>query len=95
MWRIFCESRPSLLWVWSRSPHQVGALCCGARGVARLQDYDDAPPWTPCSTWLGASTADRPWTQARRELLWRSRVDQTRTLLGGMGSQPTPPSVQL
>ncbi len=83
------------LWVWSRSPHQVSALCSGARGMARLQELDGGPPVDAVVNLAGAPIADRRWTQARRHLLWRSRVDLTRTLVDWMGRQPTPPRVLL
>ncbi len=83
------------LWVWSRRPEQVAALCSGARGVARLQELDGLPAIDAVVNLAGAPIADRRWTKARRELLWRSRVDLTRSLVEWMGRQPTPPRVLL
>ncbi|WP_159912476.1 TIGR01777 family oxidoreductase [Pantoea sp. 18069] len=83
------------LFVWSRRPEQVAALCSGARGVARLQELDGAPAMDAVVNLAGAPIADRRWTRARRELLWRSRVDLTRTLVDWMGRQPAPPRVLL
>ncbi len=83
------------LWVWSRTPERVPSLCSGARGIARLQDLDVAVPLDAVVNLAGAPIADRPWTAARRELLWQSRVTLTRTLVDWMGQQATPPRVLL
>ena len=83
------------LCVWSRSPQQVPALCSGARGIAQLQELDAGPPMDAVVNLAGAPIADRPWTQARRALLWRSRVDLTRSLVDWIGRQPLPPRVLL
>lgn len=73
------------LTVWSRQPARVGALCAGAHGVARLSDIppDDTPDVVV--NLAGAPIADRPWTAARRRLLWASRVDLTDELVRWMG----------
>ncbi|MEZ7828288.1 TIGR01777 family oxidoreductase [Brachymonas denitrificans] len=83
------------LCVWSRSPQQVRALCSGARGIAQLQELDAGPPMDAVVNLAGAPIADRPWTQARQALLWRSRVDLTRSLVDWIGRQPVPPRVLL
>lgn len=83
------------LFVWSRRPDQVAALCSGARGVAQLQQLESLPPIDAVVNLAGAPIADRPWTKARRELLWRSRVDLTRTLVEWLGRQRVPPRVLL
>ena len=69
------------LYVWSRSPQQVPALCGGARGIEQLQELDGGPPLDAVVNLAGAPIADRPWTQARQALLWRSRVGLTRSEL--------------
>lgn len=81
------------LWVWSRSPQQVPALCSGAHGITRLQVLDGLAPLDAVINLAGAPIADRRWTTARRDLLWRSRVDLTRTLVDWIGLQATPPRV--
>lgn len=43
----------------------------------------------------GAPIADRPWTAARKQVLWSSRIDLTRTLVDWMRQQPQPPKVLL
>jgi len=83
------------LWVWSRHPQQVSRLCSGARGIARLQELEAALPLDAVVNLAGAPIADRPWTEGRRDLLWRSRVDLTRTLVDWIGRLPTPPRVLL
>ena len=83
------------LWVWSRDPHKVQRLCSGARSVQRLGDLDPAQPFDAVVNLAGAPIADRPWTAARRALLWRSRVELTRQLVDWMGQQPTAPRVLL
>lgn len=83
------------LWVWSRQPAQVPSLCSGARGVAQLQDLNAVDPFDAVVNLAGAPIADRPWTKARRALLWQSRIDLTHTLVAWMGQQPRPPRVLL
>jgi len=83
------------LWVLSRNPSQVPALCSGARGIARLQELDGSFPLDAVINLAGAPSADRRWTAARRDLLWRSRVHLTRTLIDSMANQSTPPAVLL
>jgi uncharacterized protein (TIGR01777 family) len=41
----------------------------------------------------GASIAGGPWTRARRDILWRSRVDATRDLVARLAARPAPPRV--
>lgn len=96
--RALCQywrPRGHQLWVWSRTPLQVPALCSGARGIARLQDLDGVDPMDAVVNLAGAPIADRPWTEARRTVLWRSRVDLTCTLVDWMGRQAVPPGILL
>ena len=79
------------LWVWSRDPRKVQRLCSGARSVQRLEELSAAQPFDAVVNLAGAPIADRPWSAARRELLWRSRVELTRQLVDWMGQQPTAP----
>lgn len=80
------------LWVWSRNPHEVPSLCSGARGIAHLQELAHTPIDAVINL-AGAPIADRPWTTSRRQVLWRSRVDLTRTLVDWMQQHTTPPRV--
>lgn len=82
------------LWVWSREPHKVAALCSGARGIAHLHELQGTPLDAVVNL-AGAPIADRPWTTSRRQVLWRSRVELTRTLVDWMAQQPQPPRVLL
>jgi uncharacterized protein (TIGR01777 family) len=41
----------------------------------------------------GAPIGDRPWTKARRKILWDSRVDSTATLLEALAKLTRPPKV--
>lgn len=81
--------------VWSRRPQQVPALCSGARGIASLQELDGCAPLDAVVNLAGAPIADRPWTEARRTLLWRSRVELTRTLVDWLGTQSQIPRMLL
>src|SRR5690606_6931268 len=81
------------LWVWSRKPQRVPLLCPGAHGIGQLTELDDIGPFDAVINLAGAPIADRPWTHARRKLLWRSRVDLTRHLVDWIGQQPVPPRV--
>lgn len=83
------------LWVWSRNPQQVPSLCSGATGIARLQELDSTVPLDAVVNLAGAPIAERRWTAARRDLLWRSRVELTRTLVEWMGQQASPPHTLL
>jgi len=83
------------LWVLSRNPQRVPVVCSNAKGIARLQALDGSAPLDAVVNLAGAPIADRPWTVARRDLLWRSRVDLTRTLVDWMGRQATPARVLL
>ncbi|CAG2154356.1 Epimerase family protein [Cupriavidus numazuensis] len=58
-----------------------------------MQALDGSAPLDAVVNLAGAPIADRPWTQAQRDVLWRSRIDLTRTLVDWMGQQATPPRV--
>lgn len=78
------------LWVWSRRAKEVSGLCVGARGIARLEDFPAGLPLDAVINLAGAPIADRPWTASRRQVLWQSRIDLTRTLVEWMARHPTP-----
>lgn len=80
------------LLVWSREPAKVAGLCSGARGIAALQEIDGLALDAVVNL-AGAPIADRLWTEARRALLWESRVYLTRELVSWMGRQPQMPAV--
>ena len=79
--------------VWSRRPAEVPALCSGARGIARLEELSGAALPDAVVNLAGAPIADRPWTAARRQLLWDSRVALSEQLLGWLSSLAQPPKV--
>ncbi len=81
------------LWVWSRRPQAVPALCSGARGVAALEDLPADLALDAVVNLAGAPIADSRWSEARRQLLWRSRIDLTRKLVDWIGRQSTPAPV--
>ncbi len=81
------------LWVWSRRPPAVAALCSGARGVAKLEDLPADVAFDAVINLAGAPIADSRWTQSRRQLLRRSRIELTRTLVDWMTRQATPAPV--
>lgn len=83
------------LLVWSRSPAKVAALCSGARGIARLEELGAGVPLDAVVNLAGAPIADRPWTVARRKLLWESRITLTRQLVDWLASRPFKPRVLL
>lgn len=81
--------------VWSRRPAQVPGLCSGARGIASLQELEGAAALDAVVNLAGTPIADRPWTAARRQLLWASRVELTRQLVEWLGQQAQRPQVLL
>lgn len=82
------------LTVWSRTPEQVPKHCgTGVRGVARLDDIAQDDPVDAVINLAGAPIADRPWTAARRNLLWASRVTLTEQLLAWLESREQRPGV--
>ena len=81
------------LWVWGRRPQAVPALCSGVRGVAALEDLPADLALDAVVILAGAPIADSRWSEARRQLLWRSRIDLTRKLVDWMGRQSTPAPV--
>lgn len=82
------------LTVWSRRPEQVAKICgTGVRGVARLEDIADEDEVDAVVNLAGAPIADRPWTGARRNLLWTSRVTLTEQLLAWLERRERRPQV--
>jgi len=71
-----------------RSEHQIQwDPSKGIPGSAALEGIDVVVNLT------GAPIADRPWTKARRKVLWESRVDATNTLISSLAALRTPPTV--
>jgi uncharacterized protein (TIGR01777 family) len=59
----------------------------GIPGIAQLEGVEVVVNLT------GAPIADRPWTKARRKVLWESRVDATATLIGALAALRVAPRV--
>lgn len=94
--RALCQlwiSRGDDVVVWSRNPEQVAALCGDrVQGIAHLEALDDRPLDAVVNL-AGAPIADRPWSRARRKLLWDSRVALTEQLVGWLARRTQRPSV--
>ncbi|MGA4641821.1 TIGR01777 family oxidoreductase [Stutzerimonas stutzeri] len=81
------------LWVWSRSPQRVAQLCgAEVKGVGSLQQLD-AVALDAVVNLAGAPIADRPWTKARKSLLWDSRVRLTEELVEWLGRREQKPAL--
>lgn len=81
-------------WVLTRQPVRgPGQLRWDpSRGFA---DPASVPDFDAVVNLAGAPIADRPWTRARRKVLWESRVDVTASLVAALASRPSPPRVYL
>ncbi|PVZ15950.1 MULTISPECIES: TIGR01777 family oxidoreductase [unclassified Pseudomonas] len=81
------------LTVLSREPAGVPARCgAGVRGIGQLDELKEEPIDAVVNL-AGAPIADRPWTAARRKLLWASRIGLTEELLAWLGSRQQRPTV--
>ncbi|QKZ03107.1 TIGR01777 family oxidoreductase [Pseudomonas eucalypticola] len=81
------------LTVWSRQPASVARLCGRAvRGIGRLEDLGSEPVDAIVNL-AGAPIADRPWTDTRRQLLWKSRIGLTEQLLAWLEQREQRPAV--
>jgi len=82
--------------VWSRRPDQVARLCgSNVRGVARLEQIGADDRLDAVVNLAGAPIADRPWTAARRSLLWSSRISLTEQLLAWLEQREQRPALLL
>ncbi|AIR89476.1 TIGR01777 family oxidoreductase [Pseudomonas cremoricolorata] len=80
--------------VWSRAPETVAQRCGpGVRGIARLDELAADEGVDAVVNLAGAPIADRPWTGARRALLWASRITLTEQLLGWLERRQQRPGV--
>jgi hypothetical protein len=76
--------------------------------VRRGDPADPAAHWQPATGWVrdgalegveavvhlsGASIAGKRWSESRRELLWQSRIDSTRTLVQHLATLEQRPAV--
>lgn len=79
--------------VWSRRPEQVASLCgVNVRGVGQLSELDSQPIDAVINL-AGAPIADKPWSAARKQLLWQSRIGLTDTLVDWLEARVQRPSV--
>ncbi|MDP5239753.1 TIGR01777 family oxidoreductase [Uliginosibacterium sp. 31-16] len=82
--------------VLSRRPHKVAALC--GPGVQALVSLDD---WLPDMHFdavinlAGAPIIDLPWTTARKQTLWASRITLTEQLVTALQRAERKPAVLL
>lgn len=81
------------LYVLSREPHKVAALCSGARGIGQLSELTEEQSPEAIINLAGAPIADKPWSKARRQVLWNSRVALTEALVDWIATLKQPPSV--
>lgn len=92
----FWRGQGHRLTVWSRRPGEVPKRCGpGVRGIARLEELAADDPVDAVVNLAGAPIADRPWTAARRTLLWTSRITLTEHLLAWLGSRVQRPEVMV
>lgn len=93
------QSQGHELWVLSRHPAKVLDLGSsagplqGCKGITQLEDLDTRMPFDAVVNLAGAPIADRPWTQARQQELWRSRIDTTRQLVDWVARLSRPPQL--
>ncbi|HAV88412.1 MAG TPA: epimerase, partial [Pseudomonas sp.] len=81
------------LTVWSRRPGQVTGLCGRqVRGIGTLDEITHEPLDAVINL-AGAPIADRPWTKARRRLLWDSRIHLTERLVDWLAERDERPAV--
>lgn len=81
------------LWVWSRRPQQVPALCRPeVKGIAQLRELNGTPLDAVVNL-AGAPIADGRWTRSRKALLWGSRVSLTQQLVNWLETQAKRPEL--
>lgn len=94
--RALCRhwlARGHRLTVWSRTPARVAELCgAEVRGIGALEEISHEPLDAVVNL-AGAPIADRPWTKARRRLLWNSRIQLTEQLVDWLASREQRPAV--
>ncbi|GBR53044.1 NAD-dependent epimerase/dehydratase [Neokomagataea thailandica NBRC 106555] len=80
----------------SRTPERVAQICPGAKGTADLNSlHKSTPGFDAVVNLAGAPIADRPWTQKRRSILWKSRISLTEKIVSFMGQQDHKPALLL
>ena len=82
--------------VLSRHPDGVAAVCgAGVRPLARLADWHADMSFNAIINLAGAPIIDWPWTHARKQVLWRSRIGLTQALVEAIAAAPVKPRVLL
>lgn len=81
--------------VLSRNPDQARKKFSSEVSTCSLSDLtkDPSARFDAVIHLAGASIAGGPWTQKRKGVLWRSRVDSTRTLVAALSHMTVPPPV--
>jgi len=84
------------LTVVSRRPDRVAQYCGeGVQAISRVSEWLPDQHFDAVINLAGAPIVDRPWTVARRELLWASRVMLTSDLVAAIGRAEVRPAVML
>jgi len=82
--------------VLSRRPDRVAAVCGAAvRPLARLADWQAGMSFDAIINLAGAPIVDLPWTHARKQVLWSSRIGLTQALVEAIAAAPVKPRVLL
>jgi uncharacterized protein (TIGR01777 family) len=70
------------LTVFSRNPATVPAKCgAGVHAIAALADWNTGQTFDAVINLAGEPIVDAPWTEARKQVLWESRVTLTEELV--------------
>ena len=81
------------VYIWSRTPEKVKGLCGSTvQGLKTLVEIDQIP-FDAVINLAGAPIADKPWTEARRQLLLDSRITLTNELVAWLAKQDHKPDV--
>lgn len=84
------------LTVLSRRAERVPALCgASVRAWRSLDDWTPGNDFDAIVNLAGAPIIDLPWSAARKERLWQSRVELTRQLVAAIKRAEHPPGVLL
>jgi uncharacterized protein (TIGR01777 family) len=84
------------LTVFSRKPASVAAKCgAGVHALAALADWDVGQTFDAVINLAGEPIVDAPWTEARKQVLWDSRVALTQELVSHIVRAGHKPAVLL
>ncbi|MEN3112935.1 TIGR01777 family oxidoreductase [Uliginosibacterium paludis] len=97
--RSLCKAlrnRGHQLWVLSRRPERVKALCGADTGVlASLRDYSADQHFDAIINLAGAPIIDLPWSNSRKATLRRSRIGLTDALVSAIARAHSKPKLLL